>query len=123
VFDERCLLQKKLIDVKFYLKFNVHSFHVSSMEESLHAPQSARLRSTYYECTFPLRVNSDVIPVTSFAKYISLPFTVCYELDIRPGDADNDINRNTCCAVLIRKIRSISILLVLASSSCPCSCR
>jgi len=49
--------------------------------------------------------------------YISLSFTVCYELDIRPGDADNDINTwNTCCVVLIRKIRSISILLVLASS-------
>ena len=47
------------------LKFNVNSFHVSSMEESLHVPQSVRLRSMYYECTFLLRVNFDVIFVHS----------------------------------------------------------
>jgi hypothetical protein len=63
------------------------------MEESLHTHQPARLRSMCYECTFPFGVNFDVIPVIvryslPFAMYIPLSFTVCYELDIRPGDAE-----------------------------------
>jgi hypothetical protein len=93
VFDERCLLQK-LIDVKFYLKFDI-LFSRFLFESTLMLFPSFRSLST-----FPFRSLSAMS--WTFVCYVHFPF-VHYELDIRPGDADSDINRNTCCAVLIAK--------------------